>query len=236
MPGQDKILSQAEIDELLSKKAPKLKPRSPVASTTATVKPSEPPKVKVVNPPVSQSKATPPPAPLAKTAVPSAPPPKAAAPSASPPKAAAPPAPAPNAATPPETPTGPMIASYRHYTSDEVANLQETVAELARHLVKLSSVMQRVDKIEEKIEQIAAVIKLNPDTTTLFERRLDEIHNILETLIQNKADVRDEFQCSKCQSKKAVAIHVKCTACGNENWMGWWPETDLKQQDDTDNP
>ena len=226
MPGEDKILSQAEIDELLSKKAPKLKPRPPVASTTATVKPYEPPKVKAVNPPVSQSKATPPPAPPAKTAVPSAPPPKAAAP----------PAPAPNAATPPATPTGPMIASYRHYTSDEVANLQETVAELARHLVKLSSVMQRVDKIEEKIEQIAAVIKLNPDTTTLFERRLDEIHNILETLIQNKADIRDEFQCSKCQSKKAVAIHVKCTACGNENWMGWWPETEEKQQDDTDNP
>ena len=34
------------------------------------------------------------------------------------------------------------------------------------------------------------------------------------------------FRCSECDAKGTVAIHVKCTQCGEENWMGWWPEDD----------
>ena len=34
------------------------------------------------------------------------------------------------------------------------------------------------------------------------------------------------FRCSECDAKGTVAIHVKCTQCGEENWMGCWPEDD----------
>jgi hypothetical protein len=218
--ADDKILSQAEIDELLSKKSPKPKPRPPVAKAATAEKPPEP---KVVAPPPEP---TPPPAP----------PPQAAAPPP-PPEPAPPPEPLPKLAAHVKLPSGTAGASYKNYSSDEVAKLQETVGELARHLVKISSVLQRVDKIEEKVNQILAFIKLDPESTTQYERRLDEIQRTLEKFIKTRPDIRDEFMCDKCQTKKAVAIHVKCTKCGKENWMGWWPEdehkkpnTELKQQ------
>jgi hypothetical protein len=53
----------------------------------------------------------------------------------------------------------------------------------------------------------------------------------LEEMQQNKSvfSLQDDFQCQRCQSKSLVAIHVKCTGCGDESWMGWWPKPDGKQ-------
>jgi hypothetical protein len=59
---------------------------------------------------------------------------------------------------------------------------------------------------------------------------MDEISNILETIRESKSsyNLQDEFKCSHCQSKNLVAFHVKCTSCGKENWMGWWPDSNKK--------
>lgn len=264
MAGDDKILSQSEIDALLSKAPSKPRPKPPAAGS-ATTKQTEPPKQKAAPPlepmpkvvplplkPVEpedddeevievtpKAKAVPPPepSPKIKVAPPPEAPPKAAAP---PPKAATPP-PLPKAvpppprvvAPPPAMASGPAMASYKSYASDEVANLKETVAELVRHVVKLTGAMQRIDRLEEKMEQIVSVIKLSPDAPMVLERRIDEIRRAIEEIRQNS--VRDEFQCNKCRSTKAVAVHVKCTTCGNESWMGWWPEAEHKDADKPEN-
>ncbi|MHB8105757.1 MAG: hypothetical protein ACYDG5_09535 [Dehalococcoidales bacterium] len=225
MPGDDKILSQHEIDALLSKNPSKARPKPP-ARATAAVKPPVMPKPKEVTPPVAPPKVTPLPP---KEVIPPEKPPVEAAPPAPPPKAVAPPSPLPKA-----PPAGSATASYQNYTSDEVANLKQTIAELVRHVVKLTGAMQRIDRLEDKIEQITQVIKLNPDSTTVFERRIDELHRAIDEIRQNS--VRDEFECSKCHTKQAVAVHVKCTTCGNENWMGWWPEAEHKEPEKTENP
>ena len=35
--------------------------------------------------------------------------------------------------------------------------------------------------------------------------------------------VQETFQCASCGEKGLVAGLVKCTACGGETWLGWWP-------------
>ena len=34
---------------------------------------------------------------------------------------------------------------------------------------------------------------------------------------------RQTFVCSSCQSQGHVAAKLNCTACGEDNWWGWWP-------------
>ncbi len=33
----------------------------------------------------------------------------------------------------------------------------------------------------------------------------------------------ESFICSSCQSRGNVAAKLNCTACGEDNWWGWWP-------------
>jgi len=34
---------------------------------------------------------------------------------------------------------------------------------------------------------------------------------------------RQTFVCSSCQNQGHVAAKLNCTACGEDNWWGWWP-------------
>lgn len=233
--ADDKILSQAEIDALLLKNAPKSKAKPPAVVPVSIKPPEPPPKVKDITPPL---KAAPPEPPKAAEPTPKVMTPLAkivAKVAASPHKVVVPlPKSAPTKDEPPRAaaPSTPVMstASYESYTSDEVANLQKTVADLTRHVIKLTVAMQKTDMLELKVNQIASIIRFSPDSMTTFERQIEEIRDILEKM-QNKNDsLRDEFQCGKCHSDKAVAVHVKCTSCGNESWMGWWPEKEKEHK------
>ncbi len=256
MATDDKILSQAEIDALLLKNAPKSKTKPPAVVPVSLRPPEPPPKVKDITPPLKVEEPEPPAkivetkpkvaTPLSKimakinaappkagaaaseastieqTSKAAAPTPKVIVPLPKSPKSE-PPKAAPPRTTVQSTPVT-STASYESYTSDEVANLQKTVADLTRHVIKLTVAMQKTDMLEMKVNQIASIIRFSPDSMTTFERQIEEIRDILEKM-QNKNDsLREEFQCGKCHSDKAVAVHVKCTSCGNESWMGWWPE------------
>jgi hypothetical protein len=56
---------------------------------------------------------------------------------------------------------------------------------------------------------------------------MDELYSLLQNMRHSPTDeerIHDQFHCVKCHSEKLVAIHVKCTSCGTENWMGWFPD------------
>ncbi len=36
-------------------------------------------------------------------------------------------------------------------------------------------------------------------------------------------NARQTFVCSSCQNQGHVAAKLNCTACGEDNWWGWWP-------------
>jgi hypothetical protein len=188
MAGEEKVLSQADIDALLSKTPPK--PAAP--------KPSAP------SPPT----ATPLPLPV----IPPEP--------VKPVEVVKPVAAAPRHVT--------STASYQQYSSGETGNLQAMVADLARQVGKLTTAMQKLKEMEEKITQISALLKLSPNSTDNLKNRFDEITRRLDELQQNNTGIQEEFECRKCKSQQSVAVHVKCTKCGDESWMGWWPSPDQK--------
>ena len=49
--------------------------------------------------------------------------------------------------------------------------------------------------------------------------------NAILAAMQNTVGFRahDTFVCSDCQTQGFVAARLNCTACGKENWWGWWP-------------
>ncbi len=159
------------------------------------------------------------PAPVASAPKPPPPPPK-------PPVAEKPPAVAPTA--PPAPPPVPREGTpkYEKYSSGEVGSLQNTVADLARQVGKMTNVMQKLDSMEEKINMIFSLLKLEPDATQSLGGRLDEIYARLEAM--KGADIQGEFVCAHCKTRQMMAVHVKCTSCGEETWMGWWPEGNHK--------
>jgi predicted RNase H-like nuclease (RuvC/YqgF family) len=163
---------------------------------------------------------------------PAAPAPAAPAPVAAAPKPEIKPATAPVEANKPGVAIGQLrdgTAKYEKYTSTEVSNLQSVVVDLARQVAKMTNAMQRLEKAENKVAQIYSLLKLDPEETETLGGRLDKISGRVEELARHYSDYQNEFQCSHCKSTQMMALHVKCTTCGEEAWMGWWPEGNKKK-------
>ena len=126
--------------------------------------------------------------------------------------------------TPPSS--RPVEAIKREPSSDEIAGLQKNIADLSGQVSKLTAAMQTITQLEEKVKQLEAIIKLMPDSTRTLKGRVDEISNVLEMLREEKSDhtLFEGFKCSHCRSQGLLALYVKCTSCGKESWMGWWPD------------
>ena len=207
MSPEEKVLSQADIDALVSRVPPK-----PVAP-----KPTAP----AVNAPAANAASS-------TTAAPKIAP-ATAAPA---PKLEQKPAPIAVQSEKQGIALGPMrdgTARYEKYTSNEVSNLQNMVADLARQVAKMTNAMQRLEKAEEKVTEIYSLLKLDPDATETLGGKLEGIHARVEELAQHYSDYQNEFQCAHCHSSQMMALHVKCTSCGEEAWMGWWPEGNKKK-------
>jgi hypothetical protein len=39
-----------------------------------------------------------------------------------------------------------------------------------------------------------------------------------------RCDIKNNFNCGHCHSQGKVAMYLKCTSCGEEQWVGWWPQ------------
>jgi ferritin len=126
-------------------------------------------------------------------------------------------------------PAQPAEMARQKFSLDESDDLKKKVAELTGEVNKLSTVVQVVTQLEEKVKQLEVALKRVPESNESLKSRIDEIYAALEEGA-NKSDYAflEAFVCSKCHSKGNVAIYTKCTRCGKENWMGWWPEEGKK--------
>lgn len=108
---------------------------------------------------------------------------------------------------------------------DEADDVKKKIADLTAEVNRLSAALQTVTQLDEKVRQLEAAIKSGPESTRSLQDRIDKIAAKLAGDV-NKPDYGflEAFRCSHCHSKGNVAIYVKCTSCGKENWMGWWPE------------
>ena len=123
-----------------------------------------------------------------------------------------------------------MTNICRQVVAQETRDLNKQLMELTIQVNKFEKTAQKIAQVEEKLDKIAAVVQSSPKAVRNLGARIDEIYELLETMRhpERKSDedhIHDDFRCVKCQSEKMVAIHVKCTSCGTENWMGWYPES-----------
>ncbi len=224
MGNDDRVLSQAEIDALLSSSITPAPPKPAAAAPVQQVKVAAappPPKVAAQAP---KAAAAPPPPPATKAAVaPAAPAPvKAAAP---------PPAPAPAPQIVQQGPTPEQVKNLcRQIVAEQTKDLAKQVVELTIKVNKIDNIKQRIDQIEEKIGEIADVMQSSPEAINALGARMEELYNLMAGMRKqhNKTDeehIHDQFRCVDCHSEKLVAIHVKCTNCGKQNWMGWFPDS-----------
>jgi hypothetical protein len=106
-------------------------------------------------------------------------------------------------------------------------------------MATLGKLTQRIENLEEKITTLS---QSKPDTTdnSDLERQLlqkvkneeinlhkvnKRINNIITMLKGTPGyGVRDNYTCNNCGSHGFIAIPVKCSSCGTQGWLGWWPE------------
>jgi len=113
--------------------------------------------------------------------------------------------------------------------SDETRDLTKQIIELTIKVKKIDDIRQRMEQVEEKLDRIAEMVQSSPKEVRDLGARMDELYNLLAGMQHGRQQgdeerIHDQFHCVKCHSEKLVAVHVKCTVCGMENWMGWFPD------------
>jgi hypothetical protein len=195
---EGKVLSQSDIDAMLSTIPQDVDPPKPKAPAATVQKPSSP-----VEP--------------AETA---AQPAAAAEPAAKPVQAQA-------AAAAPSAPH----KSKEVLTVEIIESLQTTLADLIKRLGKMERAMERLELLEGKVAEMGASTGQALPSGELQEigEKVQELTGQMDEISGNLKfslgyGVGKLFQCKHCESKNLVALHVKCTQCGEENWLGWWPK------------
>jgi hypothetical protein len=194
--GDEKVLSQADVDALVA-----LVPDAPRVAEAASAPAPAP-----LSAPVAV--APPPPKPVEKPAAVPAPEPARMA--------------APAFRAPANNPNSVSAQSL-----SEVVAMKKTIEDLSRQVAKFGATAQRLDQLEERIGQVSLAIQ---NTSHGFQPAIDKISRLeleiedLEAQVSHRHELRDDFVCEKCDSRRTMAILTKCTSCGQEKWFGWWPK------------
>ena len=191
---EGKVLSQSDIDAMLS-----------------TV-PEDPPEPKKAAPAVSEVKP-----PAAEKPAP------ATAPAAVQTQEAKP------AAATASKPSGESI-SKEVLTVELIENLESTLADLVKRLTTMENAMERLDSLEKQVGENSGASSAAPANG--LEEMKSEVQDLSERMDEISGNLKYSlgygvgriFQCKHCESKQLVALHVKCTDCGEETWLGWWPK------------
>jgi tetrahydromethanopterin S-methyltransferase subunit G len=114
-------------------------------------------------------------------------------------------------------------------TVELIENLESTLADLVKRLGTMENAMERLDKLEKQVEENSGA------SPAVQSEELEEMKSEVQDLSEQMDEISGNlkyslgygvgkiFQCKHCESKELVALHVKCTDCGEETWLGWWP-------------
>jgi tetrahydromethanopterin S-methyltransferase subunit G len=121
-------------------------------------------------------------------------------------------------------------SSQEVLTVELIENLESTLADLVKRLSTMENAMARLDRLEKQIDNNGGASAAAP------AKELKEIKSEVQDLSDRMNEISGNlkyslgygvgriFQCKHCESKQLVALHVKCTDCGEETWLGWWPK------------
>ena len=121
-----------------------------------------------------------------------------------------PPSPAPGSDSLPAAapPVVPLVAAA---DSEE---LKRTIDQLSQRLAQLESTIQQTEQLRSEFQAWAGQLQTTANT-------VETLMASLQGTVGYRA--HESFICSGCQSQGNVAAKLNCTACGEENWWGWWP-------------
>jgi hypothetical protein len=90
---------------------------------------------------------------------------------------------------------------------------------------QVARLVERVERLEAGLGQKDGV---TPEDLADMLRQIKEINSRLDGIMGHLQGTvgygaRHGFLCRNCQSRGYVAARLNCTACGEENWWGWWP-------------
>lgn len=83
--------------------------------------------------------------------------------------------------------------------------------------VETTLVQARPGSLEGKVRQLETRVQSLEATSAKIEDIETRLHGT------PALGLRQRFKCD-CGSSGYVAIHIKCTKCGREDYWGWWPE------------
>lgn len=106
----------------------------------------------------------------------------------------------------------------------DINALYERLSELANRVSRLEAVIAKFD-----VGGKNQTAQVNPATLKATIQQIQNVSSQVEVISEGLRgtagyNLNKVFTCSACGSVGVVAIKVKCTKCGQENWWGWWPK------------
>ena len=89
--------------------------------------------------------------------------------------------------------------------------------------------MGRLGQIEASLAALQAAGGPRPQDFQAVVSQLKKMTGQVQSITQGLQNtpgigVRGSFQCGSCGTKGMVVSLVRCSRCGKEKWLGWWPQ------------
>ncbi len=100
--------------------------------------------------------------------------------------------------------------------------------ELLERVDKMEMALVRMDKLEEKIAHLRAANSPGAQDFNIVVKQLKKVSANVDGLIKGIKntpgyDAHRTFTCKSCGSDGNIATVLRCTKCGKDKWVGWWP-------------
>jgi hypothetical protein len=74
---------------------------------------------------------------------------------------------------------------------------------------------EEIKKLQENIEWLKSEI-------SILKIQIEEI--LANGVKEHGCSLLSGFQCGGCNAQNLVAMYARCTKCGKETWLGYWPQ------------
>lgn len=146
-----------------------------------------------------------------------------------PPHSSATPSPTPDKAVPASQNSTQAAPASKPQPKPEAGINPAIIADLVKRLDSVEAAIGRINKIESSLAAIQSngIPKLQDFQAVVnhLKKITGQVENIIQ-LLQNTPGVgiHKNFHCSSCGTENMVVSQVKCSKCGKEKWLGWWPK------------
>jgi hypothetical protein len=120
-----------------------------------------------------------------------------------------------------------MSEQYLSEMNERLHRLEElrpSISDIKSRLSRLERTIEQVHRLEVSLAKVKDIEAERAASQEAQIRVPPEIGEIIKNLDQPLEIVRRTFRCSHCETRNRVAVHLKCTACDTNSWLGWWPE------------